>query len=81
MSEIGSAEGDRVVVLNELAAEAGEDGRTVGKARSVLLVAVGRRTSDPNTVRGDDATHRAVAASGKLTMIARPIIRVAEEKA
>lgn len=73
MAEIGSADGDRVVVLDELAAEAGEDGRAVGKARAVLLADAGRRASDASAVRCDDATDRAVAPSGKLTMIARPV--------
>ena len=79
MAETGSAEGDRVVVLDELAAEAGEDGRAVGKARAVLLADAGGRASDANTIRGDDATDRAVAPSGKLTMIARPN-QITEEK-
>jgi hypothetical protein len=60
------------VVLHELAAEAGEDGRAVGGARAVLLADAGRRTPNARAVRCDDATDRAVAASGKLTMIARP---------
>jgi hypothetical protein len=79
VAETGSAEGDRVVVLDELAAEAGEDGRAVGEARAVLLADAGGRASDANTIRDDDATDRAVAPSGKLTMIARPN-QIAEEK-
>jgi hypothetical protein len=48
------------VVLDELAAEAGEDGRAVGKARAVLLADAGGRASDANTIRGDDATDRKI---------------------
>src|ERR1019366_10039353 len=60
-------------------AEAGEDGRAVGEARAVLLADAGRRTPDASAVRCDVATDRAVAPSGKLTMIARPN-QIAEEK-
>ena len=66
VAETGSAEGDRVVVLDELAAEAGEDGRAVGEARAVLLADAGGRTPDASAVHCDVATDRAVAASGKL---------------
>jgi 16S rRNA G527 N7-methylase RsmG len=41
---------------------------------------VGGRAPDASAVRCDVATQRAVAPSGKLTMIARPVIRVAENK-
>ena len=75
----GAAKGNRNVVLDELAAEAGEDGRAVGEARAILLADVGRRAPDASAVRCDDATDRAVAPSGKLTMIARPN-QIAEEK-
>ena len=43
VAETGSAEGDRVVALDKLAAEAGEDGRAVGEARVVLLADAGGR--------------------------------------
>ena len=50
-----------------------------GEARAVLLADAGGRAPDANAVRCDDATDRAVAPSGKLTMIARPN-QIAEEK-
>ena len=46
MAAAGAATGDRVVILNELAAEASEDGRAAGEARAVLLADAGRRTPD-----------------------------------
>ena len=46
---------------------------------SLLLADAGRRAPDANAVRCDDATDRAVAPSGKLTMIARPN-QIAKEK-
>src|SRR5664280_1097333 len=55
-------------------------GRAAGKERAVLLADAGRRAPDANSVRCDDATDRDVAPSGKLTMIARPVNRIAEEK-
>jgi len=67
------------VVLNELAADAGEDGRAVGETRAVLLADAGRGAPDASAVHCDAATYRAVAPSGKLTMIARPN-QIAEEK-
>ena len=66
VAETGSAEGDRVVVLDELAAEAGEDGRAVGEARAVLLADAGGRAPDARAVRSNVATDRDVAASGEL---------------
>ena len=80
MATAGAAKGNRNVVVNEFAAEAGEDGRAVGEARAVLLADAGRRTPDASAVRCDVATDRAVAPAGKLTMIARPVNRIAEEK-
>ena len=71
--------GNRKVVAYQPSAEAGEDGRTAGEARPVLLAATGRRAPDARAVRCDDATDRTVADSGKLTMIARPN-QIAEEK-
>ena len=56
--------GDRIVVLDELVAEAGEDGRAVGEARVVLLADAGGRTPDASAVHCDVAGDRAVAASG-----------------
>jgi len=75
----GAATGDRVVILNELAAEASEDGRTADQACPLLLADAGRRTPDPSAVRSNVAADFDVTASGKLTMIARPN-QIAEEK-
>ena len=55
-------------------------GRAADEACAVLLADAGGRAPDANAVRCDDATDCDVAASGKLTMFARPVIRVAEEK-
>src|ERR1019366_3236111 len=55
-------------------------GRTAGKACTVLLADAGRRAPDTRAIRSNVATDRAVSPSGKLTMIARPVIRVAEDK-
>jgi len=63
----GSAQGDRVVVLDELTATVGEDGRTAGEASAVLLADAGGGTPDANTILSDGAQDRDVSSSGKLT--------------
>jgi hypothetical protein len=66
------------LVFDQFAAAAGEDGRPTGEACAVRLADAGGRKFDTYTVRGDVATDRAVAPSGKLTMIAKPVNRMAE---
>ena len=61
VSTAGAAERNRNVVVDQLAAAAGEDRRTVGKARAVLLADAGGRTPDESTVLGDVAQDCAVA--------------------
>ena len=51
----GAAEEDREVVVDELAAATGEDGRTADQARSLLLAAAGREPSDAAVVCVDGA--------------------------
>jgi len=61
----GAAPEDRQLVLNHLAAATGDDGRSAGEARPLLLAAVGRRTSDAAPVRSDGVADDGVArASG-----------------
>ena len=67
------------LVSDQPAAAAGKDRWAAGQARAILLADASRRTPDTSAVRCDVATDRAVAASGKLTMIARPN-QIAEEK-
>jgi len=66
MKEDGAAEGDRIVVAHQLAAAAGENRWSVGKACAVLPDDAGGRTPHATAVRDDVAQNRAVAASGKL---------------
>jgi hypothetical protein len=72
----GAAEGNRNVVVDQLAAAAGEDRRAVGKACPLLLAVVGREPSDAAPVRKHAAAHggsagarRIIACGGK----AKPI--------
>ena len=72
--------GDRIVVLDELAAEAGEDGRPVGQARAVLLADAGGRAPDASAVlRCCDGSR--CCPFRQTTIIARPVNRIAEDKA
>ena len=80
VAEAGSSSRHLRLVSDQFAAAVGEDGRTTGKACAVLLADAGGRTPDASAVHCDVATDRAVAASRKLTMIARPVNRIAEEK-
>ena len=63
MAAAGAAEEDRALVLDQLAAATGEDGRPIGETRPVLVAPAGRERSDAALVRGDGATHRDVAGA------------------
>jgi len=61
----GATEENRQVVADELAAAAGENGRSAGEACPILLALAGREPSDAPAVRGHAAPDRVVApASG-----------------
>ncbi len=60
------AEEDWELVANELAAAAGEDGRSAGETCALLLALAGRRTSDSEAVRQHAENDRDVAAAGRL---------------
>ena len=52
VAAVGAAAKDGQLVADQLAATAGENGRPIGQARSLLLAAVGRESSDQTTLRG-----------------------------
>ena len=56
MAAAGASAEDWELVVDEFAAAAGEDGRKVGEACPLLLVAPGREPSDAAAVRSDAAT-------------------------
>src|SRR2546426_11387554 len=60
------AEEDRELVADELAAAAGEDGRSAGETCALLLAFAGRRTSESEAVRQHAKNDRGVAAAGRL---------------
>src|SRR5664279_5690612 len=61
----GAAKQDRQLVADELAATAGEDGRTIGETRPLLLPATGGEPPDAAAVRKHAAADRGVGrASG-----------------
>ena len=60
-SAAGTAPTNRELVADESAAAAGEDTRTASKTCPLLLVTLGRRTSEPATVWGDARPDRATA--------------------
>src|SRR5713226_3163999 len=57
---------DWELVADELAAAAGEDGRSAGETCALLLAAVGRGASDSEAVRHHAENDRGVAAAGRL---------------
>jgi hypothetical protein len=67
----GAAEGNRNVVVDQLAAAAGEDRRPVGKACPLLLAVVGREPSDAAPVRKYAAADSGFAAAGRIGAAAR----------
>ena len=80
VAAVGSARRNRGLVSDQSVVTVYQDRRAVGEACAVLLADAGGRAPDASAVCCDDATDRAVAPSGKLTMIARAVIRVAEDK-
>src|SRR6266849_5748737 len=60
------AEEDWKLVADELAAAAGEDGRSAGETCALLLAFAGRRTSESEAVRQHAENDRGVATAGKL---------------
>src|ERR1019366_69665 len=68
----GIAQANRELVADQLAAAAGEDGRTAGEACPLLLAIVGGRTSDAAAVRGDAGADRQAVASDGITKAVEP---------
>jgi hypothetical protein len=62
----GAAEGNRHMVIDQLAAAAGEDGRAAGKARPLLLAAVGGEPPDAAPVWKHTAADRGFAAASRV---------------
>ncbi len=60
------AQENRGLVLDQLAAAAGEDGRSAGETCALLLAFAGRRTSESEAVRQHAQNDRDVAAAGRL---------------
>jgi len=61
----GAAQADRQLVLDQLAAAPGEDGRSIGQARTVLMAVLGGESSDETVVWQDaPADSRAVRSGG-----------------
>jgi hypothetical protein len=54
------------LVADEVAAPAGEDGRSAGEKCALLLAFAGRRTSESEAVRQHAENDRGVAAAGRL---------------
>jgi hypothetical protein len=65
LAAAGAAEADRKLVADEATATAGEDGRTIGETRPLLLAATGGEPPDAAAVRKHAAADRGVGrASG-----------------
>src|ERR1035441_5998058 len=62
----GAAKQDRQLVADELAATAGEDGRTIGETRPVLLPATGGEPPDAAAVRKHAAADRRAALADRI---------------
>ena len=62
-----TAEQDQELVVNEFAASADKDRRSARQARPLLLVALGRRASEPEAVRRDAEEDLGAACAGRLT--------------
>ena len=63
---VGVATEDRELVADEFTAAAGEDRRTAGEARALLLVAVGGRAPESETVWQHAEDDCGAAAAGRL---------------
>ena len=66
MAALDTAQENRQLVVDELAAAAGQNWRTFDQACPVLLVAPGGESSDAAAVRGHGAPDRGVIATGGL---------------
>ena len=67
----GAAEGNRNMVFDQLAAAAGEDRRTVGKACLVLLAIVGGEPPDAAPVWKHTAADRGFATASRIGLAGR----------
>ena len=63
----GAAAAHQERVADKLAAPADADGRQIGQARPVLLVVVGQRPSEPQTVRPNAGAACGATCAGRLT--------------
>ncbi len=61
-----SATEDRELVADELAAAAGENGRTAGETCAILLAFAGRRVLEPEVVQQHAANDLGTAATRRL---------------
>ena len=64
---LGRPTKNQELVADELAAAADEDRRSARQARPLLLVALGRRASEPEAVRRDAGEDLGAACAGRLT--------------
>ena len=62
----GVTQANRELVAHEFAATTGEDGRTAGEARTVLLALTGREPSDEAALQEYGAADRGAVASGRI---------------
>jgi hypothetical protein len=67
----GAAQQNRELVVDEFATIVGEDLRSIGKARTILLVDPGKKASDAAGVQGPGAADRSAAGSRRITESAR----------
>ena len=63
LATIGAAAEDQKLIADQLPAAVGEDGRSMGQARTVLLVAPGGEPTDAASVRGPGAADCWVASA------------------
>ena len=61
VATVGAVDENRQVVADQPTAAAGQDGRTAGKARPILLALAGREPSDAPAVRVDGTADRVAA--------------------
>ena len=66
VAEVGVAEGNRNVVINQPAAAVGENGRAADQTRPLLLAVAGRKSPDTALVRDDAAPDLGVACADRV---------------
>ena len=71
VAALGAAQQNRQLVADQLAAAIGEDGRPVSQARTVLLVAAGRKSSDAAAVWQHGAANLGATAACGITETVR----------